>query len=433
VHVVGRLRRELGTPLHRNAYALMANTAVNSGLGLAYWVLAARVFPAAEVGRSSALVSLMVLVSTLTQLNFGGALVRFMPRAGHGARRLLLGAYAVAVAVACAGSAGVMLWCALVVPADAPLHVGAGFAAWFVVSTMVWSVFTLQDAALTGMRSASWIPLENGLYGLLKLGLLVVMAAVAVPDGVFTSWSAPVVVLLVGVNLLIFRRVLPRHAAATAPTQQVPGRRALARYMVGDYAAQTFNQLSSTFLPVLVVMLLGAEAGAWFLPAQTVFAAIGLLAAAITSSLVVEAATDEARAPQLAAAVLRRICLVVLPAAAVVALAAPWLLELYGPAYRAGATLVLQLMMVSLVPRVVVALAISRLRLERRTGALALLQLAQAVILVGGTVVFARTVGLAAVGWSAIAAELLPALVVGPSLARWLAGRGPQTGRNAPG
>ena len=81
------LRRELSVPLYRNAYALMANTAGNSILGLLYWVLAARTFPDAAVGRGNALISLMMLVSTFTQLNWSGALIRFLPRAGRSARR----------------------------------------------------------------------------------------------------------------------------------------------------------------------------------------------------------------------------------------------------------------------------------------------------------------------------------------------------------
>ena len=42
-----------------------------------------------------------------------------------------------------------------------------------------WCVFSLQDAVLTGMRQAVWLPLENGVYGLAKIGLLVALAPVA--------------------------------------------------------------------------------------------------------------------------------------------------------------------------------------------------------------------------------------------------------------
>jgi hypothetical protein len=39
---------------------------------------------------------------------------------------------------------------------------------------------------------------------------------------------------------------------------------------------------------------------------------------------------------------------------------------------------------------------------------------------VGGTALLAGPVGLTAMGWSALAAEGLPALLLGPSVVRWL-------------
>jgi len=416
------LRRELSVPLYRNAYALMANTAGNSILGLLYWVLAARTFPDTAVGRGNALIALMMLVSTFTQLNWSGALIRFLPRAGRSAQRMLVTAYVMATALAAVAAAAVMAYCHFARAPDDPLYVSTGVAVWFVVSTMAWSVFNLQDAALTGLRSAVWVPLENGLYGLVKLVLLVVVARSSLSEGVFASWTVPVIALVVPVNLLLFRRILPRHATAQPEAQQMPARGVLARYMAGDYAAQAFTQLSSTFLPVLVVSLLGAAQGAYYLPAQTAFAAMGMLATAITSSLVVEAARDEGATHRLARAMLRRICVLVLPAGAFVALAAPWLLELFGSQYRAAATTVLQLMMLSLLPRVPVALYVTKCRLENRTGMLALLQGTQAALVVGGTALFAPTAGLVAVGWSVVAAEVVPALLVARPVARWLRG-----------
>jgi O-antigen/teichoic acid export membrane protein len=414
------LRRELSVPLYRNAYALMLNTVVNSGLGLLYWVVAAHAFPDAEVGRGNALVSLMLLVSTLTQLNWGNALIRFLPRAGASARQLVRSAYAIASGAAVAVTVGVMAWCHLAhVPGD-PLWVSVPFACWFVVSTVAWSVFALQDSALTGLRAAHWIPLENGLYGLVKLVLLVVVARTALADGLFTSWSLPVVALLVPVNLLLFRRILPRHTAETAAEEETRPRGTITRYMAGDYTGQLFNQLSSTFLPVLVVERLGADEGAYFLPAQTIFAAMGMLAMAITSSLVVEAAKDPAHASRHARSVLRRLCLTVLPCAVVVILVAPYVLLLFGEHYRDGATATLQLMMASLFPRMIVSLYVTKVRLENRTVMLALMQGVQAVLIIGATALLAPRIGLVAAGWGAVAAEVVPAAFAALPVLRWL-------------
>ena len=413
------MRAELVVPLYRNAYALMLNTAVNSLLGLGYWVLAARTYPDAAVGRGNALVSLMMLLSLVAQLNFSQALIRFLPRGGTGSRRLVLAAYGVAAPLSAIAAGAAVAYCHFALGPNDPLHVSLAFGVWFVVSTVCWSVFNLQDSALTGLRSAMWVPLENGLYGIVKLALLVVIAGTAIGDGVFTSWTLPVLAMLVPLNMLIFLRILPRHARETAATQQIPSRRVLARFMAGDYTGQIFTQASTSLLPVLVVQLLGPEQGAYILPAQTIFAALNLLSLGITSSLVVEAARDESQAQVYAMAVLRRIGATVIPAALLIAVAAPWLLELFGPQYRAAATLLLQLLMLSSVPRVIILLYSTLCRLQNRTGRLALLQFLQAVILVGGTVALVGPLGLVAVGWSALAAQIVPAVALAPAVTRW--------------
>jgi O-antigen/teichoic acid export membrane protein len=416
------LRRELAQPLFRNAYALMLNTVVNSGLGLLYWVVAAHEYTEEEVGRGNALISLMLLVSTLTQLNFSGALMRFLPRSGTRSKQLLLAAYGVSSIVAVLVTAAVMAYCHLARDPGDPLYASAPFAVWFVVATAAWSLFNLQDSALTGLHGSTWIPLENGLYGLVKLILLVVVAHTSLVDGVFTSWTLPVVALLVPVNLLIFRRLLPRHAAEGAATQEPPSRAVLQRYMTGDYAGTVFRQLSSTFLPVLVVSVLGAAQGAYFLPTQTIFAAIAMLQLAITNSLVVEAASNPEAAARYARSMLRRIAVTILPAAVVIIIAAPFILMLFGAHYSHGATPVLRLMMLALFPGMLLALYVTRCRLENRTGTLALVQGVQAAMMIGGTVLLAGRLGLAAVGWSVLVAELLPALLVAPGMIRWLRG-----------
>lgn len=419
------LRTELTTPLYRNAYALMLNTAVNSVFGLLYWIVAARTFSDAEVGRGSALISLMMLVSALTQLNFGQALIRFLPRAGRTSQSLVRSAYGISAGLAVLGSTAVMTYCTLVLPESDPLHVSLPFAGWFVLSTTLWSLFTLQDATLTGLRSAIWIPLENGIYGIVKLVLLVIVAQTSLADGVFTSWTLPVLALLVPITLLVFRRLLPRHAEESAADQKPPTSRVLRSYMAGDYTGQVFNQLASTFLPVLVVSQLGPEAGAYFLPAQTVFVAMNLLSQGITSSLVVEAARDESRTHIYAMAILRRISATVLPAALLIAIAAPLLLQLFGSQYRANSTFLLQLLMASTFPRVVVTLFMTHSRMRNRTINLAILQFVQAAALIGGTLLLSDSLGLDAVGWSALGIELALALVLAPRVLRWLRPKAP--------
>ena len=61
VRLVERVTSQLQSPLLRNAYMLIINATATSGLGLLYWLVAARFYSADTVGVSSAVLSAMVL------------------------------------------------------------------------------------------------------------------------------------------------------------------------------------------------------------------------------------------------------------------------------------------------------------------------------------------------------------------------------------
>jgi hypothetical protein len=72
-----------------------------------------------------------------------------------------------------------------------------------------------------------------------------------------------------------------------------------------------------------------------------------------------------------------------------------------------------------------VTLFMTRSRMQNRTINLAILQFVQAAALIGGTVLFADSLGLDAVGWSALGIELALALVLAPTVVRWLRPKAP--------
>ena len=76
------------SPQHRDGLALVLSSALSSGIGLLYWVVAARLFAPDVLGVNSTLVSTMTLLGSAAQLNLGSALLRFVPVAGRSARSL---------------------------------------------------------------------------------------------------------------------------------------------------------------------------------------------------------------------------------------------------------------------------------------------------------------------------------------------------------
>jgi O-antigen/teichoic acid export membrane protein len=363
-------------PLFRNAYALMLSAGVTSALGLVYWVVAARYYSSETVGRNSALLSAMTLLSGLSQLNLRSFLTRFIGRAGRGTRRLVLGTYA-----AC--SATTLLVCAIFVwnigwwsPGLSFIATSPSLEAGFVVATLAWGIFVLQDSTLTGLRQAFWVPVENGVFAVGKLVLLVLVAS-SIPDyGIFVSWTIPLVLSLLPVNLLIFGRLVPNHEAATAGHSLDMTVPQVVRFVGTDYVGGLFSLVATAWLPIIVHDTVGGMMTAYFYQPWLIAASLQIVAVNLAASMTVEAAADESKVWAYARAVLRQAAMLLLPTVGVVLLGAPWILWVFGPDYaREGSTL-LRLLALAVLPNVVNVLFISLARVRRQMTELITIQAA---------------------------------------------------------
>ena len=255
------IRRGL-SPSLRDGLALVLSNGLTSAVGLAYWVLAARLFPPAVVGVNSVAISTMMLLGGVAQLNMTYALLRFVPVAGRVARRLVVGGYLVGGAAAALVGAvfalGADLWAAELVDVAGRLPL----VVFFVVATPLWSIFVIQDFVLTGIRRAALVPVENLVFSVLKIALLLVAAVVAVPGGIALSWVLSVALIVAGVNGWLLARGLPRHAVEAADRSVPITLGGIARFVRADYAGAVFWQVALFGLPVLVLGRLGAEAAA---------------------------------------------------------------------------------------------------------------------------------------------------------------------------
>ena len=418
--------------LLRGAYSLAANTAVTSLLGMGFWVAATRLSTKVEVGRDAALISAMVELSTLCQLNLGNGIARFLPGLGRGSARAVAAAYAVSSLLALAvGSAFVA-----VAPhvshelaflgRDLTIEVG------FVVALVLWGVFALQDAVLTATRSATWIPLENGIFGLLKIIALPVLVAAGAVHGVFLAWMLPMALLLVPVNVLVFRRAIPTHL--NAHEERVPsirrfGRGRAVRFLAQDYVGSIFTQATLTVLPLLVLAVLGATSSAYFAIPFMITIAFDALAYSTCTSLVVEAGLEEALLSDLARVVVRRALVLILPAGFVLIVAAPLVLLPFGEGYVTHGTDLLRLLACASLLRPAIALFSAVSRVQGHGRRLVLVELALLVLVLVPAVPLAYAYGVDGVGLAWLMAGAAVSAAVWPSLRVVLRGR---TGEPAP-
>lgn len=415
------LRRELDDPLIRNGYALIANSAMTGVLGLAFWLLTARFYPAAVVGTASAAYAAMNVIAGVTALNFNGALTRFIPLAGQQTRLLVTRAYGVSAVASVALAILFLLtigwWGQSYAELGRPV---AGLV--FTGCVAVWAIFTLQDSVLIGLRGAFWVFAENSVFGFVKLVLLVLLVS-AFPHhaGLYVSWMLPVILAVPLVNILIFGNLVPRHIAATQGSR-LPSNRQIGRFLAGDYSGAMFALTSLGLVPVVVAARTNAASTAYFYVAWLIVGMVDMIGINMGMSLTVEGAFEPGTLAVNCRKALRRTASMLTPCAVLLALFAPWWLGLFGPAYAAHGARVLELLAVATLPRAVTEVYLGALRAQNRTSLVALIQAARAVLLLALTVTLTGAIGTVGAGVAVLTSQAAIALAVSFGLWRVLAG-----------
>ncbi|PAZ16108.1 hypothetical protein CLM62_10590 [Streptomyces sp. SA15] len=404
-----------GSQLFRNAYALMLNTGISAVLGLGFWLAAARYYSESAVGQGSAAIAAMKLLAGLTALTLTGALARFIPIAGRATGRLILRTYA--------GSSVIVALAALVFlltldawgPSYRFLH-GPVHGLGFVVAVVAWSLLTLQDGVLTGLRSALWVPVGNTVFSAVKLGLLVAFAVAIPTTGVFVSWVAAIAFSVLPLGWLVFRRLVPRHVKATADHARPPTLKEVGRFLAGDYTGSLFSLAVVYLVPVIIASQVSSEDNAYFYITTTIGGTVNLLAINMGASLTVEGSHDPRRLAANTRAALKRMARIMLPVAGVLFFGAPWILGVFGAGYADAATPLLRWFAVGAVLRVVMETYFAVLRAQSRTAGLAWLQGLLCVMVLGLTLLLLPRMGLTGAGVAEISSLAVIVAIAAPKL-----------------
>ncbi|MFI6448015.1 lipopolysaccharide biosynthesis protein [Kitasatospora sp. NPDC050543] len=406
-----------GAPLVRNGRILAASAVLAAVLGALFWLLAARWFSTAQVGRSYALLSAAMLLATLGSLNLGDVLVRFLPTAGERGRRLVVRCYLVATTVGAAVAAAFVLVAPRISSGLAELREPLS-AVLFIAATAGYAVFVLQDGALTGLRRPGWVLVENLVFAVAKAAGLAVCAALAVAAGILLSWAAGLALAVTAANVVLFARALPAARHSPAPDTARPRR--MASYAAADYIGQLGQVAASKSLPLLVLATLGAEQAAYYSLAYLVTDTLYQAAYAMGQSLTVEGAADPDHLAEHARRMLRHTAIIITPATAAVVAAAPWILSLFGADYAEHGTTVLRLMALSALPNILFGVAVHVARVRQALISLTGLQLAFASLLLALVLALMPRYGLTGVGAAWLATASAVALALTATAPRWL-------------
>jgi O-antigen/teichoic acid export membrane protein len=316
-----------GRKLYRDAASLASSSMLTALLGVGFWAVCARYIPPATLGVQTALLSIIVAPAVCIGAGMGDAFTAVVPASGVWRSRVVDRGYQFVLRAALP-AAFVAAALAITVLPQVRYSIGTGLLVF--VGVLVWSLFTVQDPALTSMGRAHWLPIENGSVSLVKIGLLPVGIAIGVYQPVLVATLVPSLIAVAFVLPALRQMARPPAPAAAAvadPLRQLPH---MARRTIVS-GALTLGTLTAS--PFLVTASAGPTQGAVFSLGLSIVQSLDFVGAALGVSLVVHASAAVHDSGRMALIVFKRTAAVVGAGAVVLVGAAPFLLHVLNPRY----------------------------------------------------------------------------------------------------
>ncbi len=399
---IGKANRNLQI----NALSNIASGGITAVLGLAYWALAARLYPASEVGAAAALISAGLMLATLSNLSLGSMYERFLSSAGTSARPLLIRGFLLVAAFALLASI-VMI---LVGPREQLFATTSAMVA-YPVFVVVLAVYALQDQTASGLGVARWAAAKNIFHAVIKLALLCAGAFVLAEATTITlSWAIPAAVATAVLMWALLRSIGRRSRFAAPPA--LPPRRELWSFFATSYGITALTAITPLVLPLIVVAQLGTEANAYFAISWSIAAALFTVLHMVVSPYVAEAARHPEGIPSLTRKIVLILAVLVAGGAFFLVVIAPPVLGFLGEQYRADGAPLLFLIaaFTPLFALEVFYTAIARIR--RKLVLAVATQTVNTIIVMTGVILLIGDIGIVSIGWSYLAAYAVTAAIL---------------------
>lgn len=406
-------------PVLKSGLSLMTGTMVTSGLGLVFWVLAANLYDPADFGVSTTAVYTMIMLADVACLGLRTGLVRYLPRAGARTSMTVLWSYGLVLVASSLTALAFLLGLQWWAPDLIELRNSGLMFIFFVASTAFWALFMLEDAVLVGFRKAPWVPIENSLFGVLKIILLFPFAKLSPTLGIFWAWTLPVFPIVLGINVFVAGVARSRSAVAEAAASSRSLLRDILSFSIADWLAAAARLAALGVIPLMVLAQLDkVEAGyfqASWLMAFTIFA----LSSNAAYALLAETSYEQTKLHRNSVhAGLLSLALTV-PVILIGVIGAPLLLRIYGADYAANSATVLRILLVAAIPNVVHQIFVGRLRSQGRMVAVVTLETMLSVLVVLLAWLFLPRYGIDGVGLAWLIGLSALALYAGVSESLW--------------
>lgn len=398
--------------LATNSLVIMMTRLVGPGGSFLFWALAARLISAQELGLAAAVVASATFLSSMAQMGIGFALIRYLPHEKNPIRLTNLALEAVgalAAVIALVFILGAQLWS----PALVLLRSHWLIALAFVATIVMYSLIQLLNAVYVARRLPIFSLQLSSIQSVLSILFLLLLPFWF--EGYVAILVAYLFSFIASFALAVFA-FLPRSEPGFRLALVVPEklRTPFSRYAFTNHAAQQLIQAPGNLMTLVAINVLGPGLSGFFFIAWAIVQGVFMVAGSVAYSLLAEGSNK----PGLTATFTHQAFKLGLPIAAgftlLLLLLGKPLLAIYGQEYVQNSLIPLQLLALSIIPSVIIAIFFNVLRIRMAIRSLVVIALFWSVISFSSTILFMWEFGVngAAFGWSLSQIALAIALTV---------------------
>lgn len=334
-------RHLLHDSLYRNSIFLLLAGVANGGLSFVFWILAAHLYTQTQVGQATALIAAVGLVAGFGTLGFNNSIIRFLPHAKD-KNRLINGALTIVAAAALL--AGLIFLALLPHISQTLTFVRAHL--WYILTFLLFVISmatnTILDNTFTAFRSTHYTFIKNVIINVFELVLVIAMLRLG-SFGIFASYGFSFfLIVLIGLGIL-----MKKFAFKPKPAIDGEMLHETAKFSLANYIVSYLNGLPGLILPIIVTNLLGAKLNAIYYIAYSIASLLFIIPLGIGNALFAEGSHDATKLKHTIKRAVRITILLMVPAIAVIAGLAPFILFFFGRHYSAQGVTILRILTLS--------------------------------------------------------------------------------------
>lgn len=391
----------LHDPLFKNAFFLMLSCISTAGFGLIFWMLAAKLYSAGDVGIATGIISSIALIVYLSRFGLDYSVIRFFPI--HDKCSVFNTSTVIPTFIALIFGlifiAGVNFFSPELLFLRSPLY-----AFFYLISITSSSVIFMAGISFVAIRNAKFQLYLNLIVGsrVLLVILFISLGAIGIFYAVGASFFIAFIVALVlitksGINLKleIDRKFLSDSF----------------NFSAGNYLTGLFMTVPNSLLPIMILNMHLVEQAAYYYIVFGIVSLLFMIPESISTSLFVEGSNGQSLKKTVIRSLVT-IFLLLTPIALFLYLCGSWVLGFIGQDYVAGGLGVLRLMIFASFFVVVNNVYFAIKRVQKDTKEITILSGIIFVLLIGLAYLLIPILGIVGIGYAWIISYGVGALII---------------------